>query len=107
MNIDVVNGKVARELKMDERMVKKVNEFYWNNIKAHLKRYDPSPISVEGVCVIYPSGKWNRNELDWCIKELRRLKGKERIRKEDTLLEYYKGVFRQLWKLRKHYKYVY
>lgn len=109
MNIDIVNKQVSAKLNIKESTVALINGYYWSRVKKHIYDYDPRPVNIENVCVLYP----NKYRLKGCIYEyierLRKLKKGEKyiIGSEKFLdvLEDYKFILRKYLNLRKYYKF--
>ena len=55
MNIDIINTQVAMQTGLPEAQVKLINSFYWRKIYEHLYSYDPQPLNIENICVLYPN----------------------------------------------------
>lgn len=110
MNIEIVNKQVADTLNLKEKDIELVNKFYWQRIKQHIYSYDPRPINIMNVCVLYPTAYLNKKQIKLFIKRIRytltskRFKPESKVR--EAYLENYKKVLRKLLAIRKYNKFV-
>lgn len=109
MNIEVINKQVSKDLSIEEKKVALVNNFYWGRIKAHIQNYEPEPINIENLFVIYPDKWLLKKYIYMYINKIRGMRnsGKFNVgsQKYGNYIENYKKVLRQFLKLRKIHKY--
>lgn len=109
MNIDVVNKQVSKQLSLEEKKVALINAFYWQRIKQHIFDYNPTPINIENLCVIYPDKWLVHNAIKRYIYKLRNLHKSPRFTigsiKHKSYIENNNKVLRGLLKLRKDNKF--
>jgi hypothetical protein len=109
MNIDIINRQVANNLNIKEAKVKLINQYYWHNIKQSLYNYSSEPISIEGICCIYPDKKLVKaNILDY-LKRIRNVRKSAKFlwgsEKQISYIEKYTAAIRHLLRIRKHLKF--
>lgn len=107
MNIDVVNSKVSKKLEIDEKIVALVNKYYWNRIKEHIISYNPNPVNIYNIAVIYPSKNLIKRQILSIIKKLRELLNSETRSDEvkKRIIDKEREKLRNLLKIRKHNKF--
>lgn len=69
--INQVNKEIARELDIDEEIIKKVNRFYWNSIRDAIRTADHTGIRVRGLGTFYTSRRKLWMKIDKILNEIR------------------------------------
>jgi hypothetical protein len=107
MNIDIVNKQVSKKLGLKEKDVTLVNYFFWNKIYEHLYMYNPNPVNIKNVCVLYPDKYLLKHETLKIIKSLRFLKKRkiESLLLKNGFIETKKKLLRHALSIRKANKY--
>ncbi len=96
MNIDIVNKQVSRKLGINEKKVTLVNKFYWDCIKQHIYSYNPNPVNIDSVCVLYPAHWLIKDAILHYVAKIRKLK-----KKNSLITETYNVMLRHFWNMRK------
>lgn len=109
MNIDVVNKQVSEECGIKEKDVALINAFFWQRIRKHIQSYNPQPINIENLFVIYPDQWLLKGAIRQYIGRLRSLGTTKKFIigsvKHTNYTENLRIVLRNFLKLRKHYKF--
>jgi hypothetical protein len=97
--INNVNKEVARELGIDEAIVKKINAFYWKGVKGAIASGEHTSIYLKNIGTLSISrNKLNKNIL-YLIKQLRFFKNTTEEFKKKTREEYIAELSEQLRKM--------
>lgn len=108
MNIDIVNKQVSKATGIDEKEVALVNKFYWQRIKQHIYSYNPAPVNIPNICVIYPDMWMLKKAILYYIHRMRSLSTSRKYKagsvKHEDMKESTQKVFRHLWQMRKQLK---
>lgn len=109
MNIEIVNKQIATKLNMPERDVEQINKFYWQRVKQHIYDYNPAPLNISNVCVLYPTAKLNKKMIQLIIKKIRYTRISKRFSPTSNIrlmyIDNYNKVLRKLLAIRKHHKF--
>lgn len=109
MNIDMVNAAVVNNSDYNKKVVELVNSYYWGRVKEHIMSYDPNPVNIDYVCVLYANKHYIKKEILSLIDRIRKLRVNKNFKedsiKKQAIEEGYKKHIRGLLKIRKHYKY--
>jgi hypothetical protein len=109
MNIDVINKQVSKDLSIDEKKVALINTFYWQKIKTHIYDYNPTPLNIENLFVLYPDKWLLKKYIYMYVRKTRAIKNSTKFKigsvKHLSYIENYSKILRHYLKLRKHYKY--
>lgn len=109
MNIEIVNKQVSTELGIKESDVELVNKFYWQRIKKHIYDYNPLPINIMNVCVLYPTASLNKKQIKATIKRIQYTRISKRFKEgskvRDGYLQNYNVILRKLIAIRKYNKF--
>lgn len=110
MNIDIVNQHISEKLNIPLKDVKAINQFYWQSIRNHIYKYNPSPLNISNICVFYVAPRPLKKEIIRIIKNLRKIKASKRYRvvnstKREDYLAYYNKALRGMLSVRKYYKF--
>lgn len=109
MNIDIVNKQVSEKLGVSEKKVAIINKFYWRSIYDHLYSYDPRPLNIENVCVLYTDKYLIKKQILLYIRRIRNIQHSVKFKVYSplriTYIDSYKEMLRKLWALRKKQKY--
>jgi hypothetical protein len=105
VNIDIINKQVSKSLGIKETDVTQINKFFWRSVYDHIYSYNPMPVNIPNVCVIYPNPYYNKQEINRYIQAIRKLKFNKRY-KEGSLMrqkaiEEIKGRLRKSLNIRK------
>lgn len=77
-NINVVNKIVANELKIDEKLVEKINKAYWGEIRKNLSTISESPIHIKKIGTIDSSPYKTNKHILSLIRKLRRVEASQK-----------------------------
>lgn len=109
MNIDIVNRIVSKNTNISKEKVELVNKFYWDAVKNHIYSYNPSPLNIRGICVIFPNKYLLKKNILELIHNLRSLRKGEKYSKLNSSKEKYEenicNEIRKLLSIRKYHKY--
>lgn len=109
MNIDIVNKVVADKNNVKVDRVELINKFYWKKIKNHLYEFDPQPLNIEYVCVIYPNKYYLKKEILKTIAQIRGIrvspKFKDSSIKKESYIANLEHYLKGLLSIRKYHKY--
>lgn len=109
MNIDLVNTIVSGKLDIDKEEVGFVNSMYWEMINKHMLSYNPRPVNIEQICVLYPNKYHIKTEILTAISKLRALRTSEKFREGSQKTIVYTrqlhDIIKNLLKIRRHHKY--
>lgn len=109
MNIEIVNKQVSKNLNIDEKKVALINKFYWSRIKEHIYSYNPNPVNIENICVLYPAPWLVKKSILYYINLIRKIKKSKRFAenslKREGYINNYKEYVRNFLKLRKQNKF--
>lgn len=109
MNIDIVNKQVAEKLGIKEKKVQQINAFFWRNVADHIYGYNPQPVNIENICVLYPNKYKIKKEIYKYINKLRAIKSSRKFREGSpkflSYVEQYSKMLRGFLKLRKENKF--
>lgn len=109
MNIDIANKDVSKKLGINEKKVAKVTDFYWSLNLEHIYKYNPQPLNIENICVLYPDQWLLKNYINKTINTIRKIRKGFKYNvnspKYNSIMEHYYNVLRNYLKIRKHYKY--
>lgn len=109
MNIDIVNKRVSNKLNINEKKVAQINKFYWRSVYDHFYSYNPQPVNIDYVCVLYPDKWLLKKAIKRYIQKIRATIVSKRFKPvsgvREYYIEYYKGILIKLLKVRKHHKY--
>ena len=109
MNIDIVNTHVASKLNAKVEDVKLVNKFYWDSINNHLYSFNPAPINIDGICVLYAHPFLLKKAILKYIHMIRKTRRSTKFKPDSILRKAY--IEKQLkmligfLKIRKHNKF--
>lgn len=109
MNIDIVNRQLSNEFDIAEKEVARITNFYWQNIKQHIYSYNPTPINVPNLFVLYPDKYLLKHVIREYILKIRKVQSskvfiKDSIKQLSTI-EKYKKVLRKFLQIRKSNKF--
>lgn len=109
MTIDYINKKIAAKTGISEKEVAAVNKFYWNKVKEHIYEYNPNPVNINNLCVIYPNKHHVKRHLLKSIDMLRYFDNNKRYKKGSPAYkrrkDYLVKRIRALLKIRKENKF--
>lgn len=103
-NIDIINKKVANDIKLSEKDVILINKFYWDCNANHIKDLNLQPINIMNVGVIKHSQLLIRLKIIKLLNKLRKLRVSKKYTpnsvKKNNMDEYYKNRIKELFKVR-------
>lgn len=109
MNIEIVNKQISTKLNLSERDVEQINKFYWQRIKQHIYNYNPAPLNISNICVLYPMGKLNKKLIQYVIKKIRYTRISKRFSPTSNrrliYIDNYNKILRKLLAMRKYNKF--
>lgn len=109
MNIDIVNKQVADKLKIKESKIKLINQYYWRQVYRHLYDFNPLPVNIENVCVLFPNKQLVKKSINFYIRKLRYIRKSRKFihgsKKHLTYIERYTTLLRGFLKIRKQNKF--
>lgn len=109
MNIDIINKQVAAELNLPLKDVTLINKYYWQRIRQHVYSYNPRPLNIMNVCVLFHTKQLNKKAIKLTIKKLRSILKSRRFKegspKRLAYAENYRKQLRHLLAIRKYNKY--
>lgn len=86
--INHVNREISQELGISEEEVRKVNSYFWKEVKECIRSLDHTAIRVRGFGTFMISRVKLYNQIYKLIKEIRRLKTIDKEFKKKTREEY-------------------
>lgn len=105
MNIDIVNKQVSINTGMKESEVAQINKFFWRSVYDHIYSYNPMPVNIPNVCVIYPNAYYNKKEINRYIQAIRKLRFNKRYKPDSKMrasaIEEIQGRLRKVLNIRK------
>lgn len=109
MNIDIINSQVSKNLNHKIEDVKLVNSFYWRQIYNHLYSYDPDPINIENICVLYPNKYSVKNVIQKSLRIIHNTRISTRYKegsvKKNNYLADMTNILRKALNIRKQNKF--
>lgn len=109
MNLDIINRQTSQKLGIDEKKVEQVNTFFWRTIRDTLYTYTEKPVNITNICVLYPTNKLVKKRIHELIKIIRIIKKSKKFKpdsvRKELILQSYKIMLANVWKIRKANKY--